>query len=88
MADDRHIQCCGRFRRVLRGVDDARGCEEQHHYDQDGNHRPRQLNLVASVNLRRLPKGLRIIGQMAITHQSKGQQTRHEQENDQRNAKD
>ena len=34
--------------------DDAGGGEKQHHHDQDGNHCPGQLNLIAAVNLRRL----------------------------------
>ena len=40
--------------RVLDLANGSAGHQHEHHGDEDGNHRPRQLNVRAAVNLRRL----------------------------------
>src|SRR3984957_12432420 len=52
MADDDDVHRAGGFGDGLGSKDDPRGCQKQHHDDQDRNHRPRKLNLVAAVDLR------------------------------------
>ena len=54
VSDDGDLEGVGRFRSVLNSVDYSRRGQKQHDYDQDGNDRPRQLNLCAPVELSRL----------------------------------
>ncbi len=55
MANNDHVHRAGRFGNSLGSKDDPRGRQKQHDDDQDRNHRPRKLNLVAAVDLRRFP---------------------------------
>ena len=55
MADRGDVERRRRPGGVLDLIDRARPGERQHHDDQDRNHRPRELDLRAAVDLRRLP---------------------------------
>ena len=60
--------------------------EKQHDDDEDGNDRPRQLNLGAAVDLRRLLRSVRVRRAIAITKDRIEQKPTHEQEDAQRTA--
>ena len=71
--DHRHIQRAGRFRCSLRLQNHSRGRKKKHHHNQDRDHRPRKLDLIASVDLGRFP--LRIRRTLPVTNQNIKQQT-------------
>ena len=54
VADHRHFERVLRSRRILHGRDDARRRQKEDQDDEDGRDGPRQLDLVASIDLRRL----------------------------------
>ena len=47
------------LRSILNGMEYSRRCQEQHDNNEDGNDRPGQLNLRASIDLGRLTAGIR-----------------------------
>ena len=60
---------------MFRGVDDAGSCEKYHHDDQDRDHCPGELDLIAAVNLCRLLLRMNIIGPIPISEQCVKQKT-------------
>lgn len=78
MSDDRNIHRISWLGNCLGAQDYPRRAQEQHHHDQDGNHGPRQLDLVAAVNLRRL--ALLIARTMTIANQCIQKHARNDKE--------
>ena len=54
MADGSHFDRPRGFGGILDGVDHARRGEEKHQHNEDRNHGPGELYLIAAINLRRL----------------------------------
>ena len=54
VADDTHLHRIVGHLHILNFADGAAGYQNQHHRDENRNHRPRQLDIGAAVNLRRL----------------------------------
>jgi hypothetical protein len=75
MPCDGHVQRCFRPRGILNTKDNSCGGKKQHHHDQDWKYGPCQLNLIASVNLRRL--GLIIAGAATEFDDHENQQPAH-----------
>ena len=56
-----------RFGDAFGREDDSGGCEKKHYHNQNWNHGPGQLNLIATVNLGRFAR--RVFGPMAEAEQ-------------------
>lgn len=59
MTSGRDFDCAWGRDRLLNGVNDARGSKEEYQDDEDRDNRPRQLHLIAAIDLGRLAPILR-----------------------------